>query len=82
MASLPPSNNKTILVSGVNGYIATRIADDLLKKGYNVRGSVRNIDSVQPYLDNEWKPYKSRIDIVEVQDMTVSGAFDEAVKGI
>jgi nucleoside-diphosphate-sugar epimerase len=39
-------NKRTVLVTGVTGYLATEIAHQLLEKGiYNVRGTVRSLDS-------------------------------------
>ena len=33
-----------ILIAGVNGFISSHIAAQLLADGYNVRGSVRGLD--------------------------------------
>jgi nucleoside-diphosphate-sugar epimerase len=37
----------TVLVTGVNGYIASHIAVQLIKAGYRVRGSVRSREKAQ-----------------------------------
>lgn len=37
-------NNKTVLVTGGSGYIATYIMAQLLKKGYFVRTTVRSLE--------------------------------------
>ena len=34
---------KTILLTGITGFIAKRIAKDLLDQGYHVRGSLRSM---------------------------------------
>lgn len=39
-AVTPPSK---VLVSGINGYVATWIARTFLEKGYSVRGTVRRL---------------------------------------
>jgi uncharacterized protein YbjT (DUF2867 family) len=44
--ALPPGSR--ILVTGANGYIATHVVDLLLKRGYRVRGQVRQ---PRPWLD-------------------------------
>ncbi|KAF2466761.1 NAD(P)-binding protein [Lindgomyces ingoldianus] len=73
-----------ILISGVNGYIAARTAKHFLDSGYSVRGTVRKLASAQPLLEDALKDYAEagKFEVVEVPDITVSGAFDEAVKGV
>jgi hypothetical protein len=72
-----------ILISGVNGYIAANAAKHLLDHGHSVRGTVRNAASAKDLLDGPLKSYAvaGKFTIVEVPDITVDGAFDEAVKG-
>lgn len=78
---IPQSNGKTVMVTGINGYIASTIGFYLLSNGYNLRGTSRSSKSAAPLLDGAYKDYASRIQIFEVPDMTIPGAFDEAVKG-
>lgn len=33
----------TILITGLNGYLAGRVAEAVLNAGYDVRGTVRNV---------------------------------------
>lgn len=80
-AHLPPSNGKTFLVTGINGYIASTLGHLILSKGYSLRGTTRRLASVKPLLDGAYADYSSRVRIFEVPDMTAAGAFDEAVKG-
>jgi dihydroflavonol-4-reductase len=40
------TNISTVLVTGVSGYIGHHCAAELLKKGYNVRGTVRSLSKV------------------------------------
>jgi nucleoside-diphosphate-sugar epimerase len=72
-----------VLISGLNGYIAAVTAKHFLEKGYSVRGTVRKVASAQSLVDGPLKPYAStgQLTVVEVPDITVDGAFDEAVKG-
>lgn len=71
-----------VLVTGVNGYIASHIAKHLLEHGYCVRGTVRDAykaDYMHALFDEKYGE-----DVFEVQiikDMATDGAFDEVVKG-
>ena len=72
-----------ILISGINGYIAAVTAKHLLDNGFSVRGTVRKATSGQALLEGPLEEYASAgsFTVVEVPDITVDGAFDEAVKG-
>jgi len=74
-----------VLITGVNGYIASVTAKFFLDSGhYRVRGTVRSLESAgQKMLNGPLKPYaeKGEFEVVEVPNITVDGAFDEAVKG-
>ncbi|KAK4200947.1 hypothetical protein QBC40DRAFT_65162 [Triangularia verruculosa] len=71
-----------VLVTGVNGLIASHAADQLMAYGYKVRGTVRSA-SKNAYLkdlyNNRHGP--DRFELVEVPDVSVKGAFDKALKG-
>jgi hypothetical protein len=79
--SLPASNGKTVLISGINGYIASTIGLDLLRKGYTVRGTSRSTSAKDDLLGGAFKGYESRYEHEVVPDITETGAFDKAVKG-
>ncbi|RDA94647.1 hypothetical protein CP533_2432 [Ophiocordyceps camponoti-saundersi (nom. inval.)] len=71
-----------ILVTGVNGYIGSHVAEQLLEFGYRVRGTVRDVIKatyMHALFDEKYGPTSFETHIVE--DMAVSGAFDEAIKG-
>lgn len=75
--------DKIVLVTGINGYIGSHIGNQFLVAGFKVRGTVRTIErgaNVKRCLEE--KHGKGRVEIVEVKDITVEGAFDEAVKGV
>jgi nucleoside-diphosphate-sugar epimerase len=76
------SSKGLVLISGVNGFIASRTAESFLKAGYSVRGTVRSLSSGKA-LQNVLAEYASsgKFELAEVPDITVDGAFDEAVKG-
>lgn len=71
-----------IVVSGVNGFIGSHVADQTLAAGFRVRGTTRSVhrnEWVQEYFKNK---YGSEVfELVEVPDMTVDGAFDSALEG-
>lgn len=71
-----------VLISGVNGYIASRTAQTFLKAGYRIRGTVRSSKSGEALLKVLSEYVSSgQLELVNVPDITVDGAFDEAVKG-
>ena len=81
----PPSLqnvDQTILVSGINGYIAAVIGLHLLQKGYTVRGTSRSVSAEQKLRREAFKDYSSRYQHYVVPDMTVAGAFDQAAQGV
>jgi nucleoside-diphosphate-sugar epimerase len=71
-----------VLVTGVNGYIASHIAEHLLQYGYRVRGTVRDAYKADYMhaLFNE-KYGEDAFEVQIVKDMAADGAFDEVVKG-
>lgn len=72
----------TVLITGINGYIASRTAQTFLEAGYSVRGTVRSFPSAKGVQD-VFKDYVKvgKLSFLEVPDITKSGAFNEAVKG-
>ncbi|KAF8857237.1 NAD(P)-binding protein [Acephala macrosclerotiorum] len=80
--AIPASDGKTVLITGINGYIAGVLGLHLLSKGYSIRGTSRRAASAEPLLKGPYALYAERVKIYEVPDMTVDGAFDEAVKGV
>ncbi|KAI0036671.1 D-lactaldehyde dehydrogenase [Vararia minispora EC-137] len=72
----------TVLISGVNGYVGCWVANAFLEHGYSVRGTVRSIERAGQHLKELFAKYDDKFELVEVIDITVPGAFDEAVKGV
>ena len=71
-----------VLVTGVNGLVGSHVADKLLLHGYNVRGTVRNVQKTSWMIDYFGERYgKGKFELVEVPDITKEDAFDQAVKG-
>ncbi|KAJ2991089.1 hypothetical protein NUW58_g2649 [Xylaria curta] len=72
-----------ILVTGVNGFIGSHIADQFLHHGFKVRGTVRNVDKNAWLADTFREKYGyERFELWRIPDMAVSGAFDAAVEGV
>lgn len=82
MTHIAVANGKTVLVSGINGFVGAHVGLQLLQKGYSVRGTARNVSSADALLSTVYKDYADRVQIVSVADFTTPGAFDEAVKGM
>jgi nucleoside-diphosphate-sugar epimerase len=73
----------TVLVTGVNGFIASHVADQFLQFGFKVRGTTRNTEKnawVSKLFNEKYGPDK--FELVAVPDMVAPGAFVEAVKGV
>lgn len=72
-----------VLVTGASGFIATHIVDLLLLVGYHVRGTVRTEKQVAWTTELfESRHGVGKFSAVIVSDMSSTGAFDDAVKGI
>ncbi|PQE29196.1 hypothetical protein CJF30_00004232 [Rutstroemia sp. NJR-2017a BBW] len=73
----------TVLVTGVNGYIGSHVADQLLLAGYRVRGTTREASKAAKLMDIWEKKYgKDLVELAIVPDMAAKGAFNEAMKGV
>ena len=72
-----------VVVTGVSGLIGSHVADPLLKKGYHVRGIVRDIEKSKWLSEDfEKQQYKdSKFELVSVPDLGAEGCYDEALKG-
>jgi hypothetical protein len=83
----PPDNlaipqGSTVLVTGVNGFVGSHIADQFLHYGFNVRGTVRNVAKSHWMLAHFEETYgQGRFDLVAVPDIAAERALDDAVKG-
>jgi nucleoside-diphosphate-sugar epimerase len=71
-----------VLVTGVNGWLGSHVADQFLQAGYRVRGTTRDLkkaEALKEFWEKQYGPDK--LELVVVKDMSHDGAFDEAVKG-
>ncbi|ODV86135.1 hypothetical protein CANARDRAFT_6630 [[Candida] arabinofermentans NRRL YB-2248] len=71
------SSNKTILITGANGYIAKHIVKQALDAGYNVVGTVRSTEKGED-LANLVKTDKFSYEVVTSLDQ--KGAYDKPLK--
>lgn len=79
-----PNSSRIILLTGINGYIASHIALQLLQKGYTVRGTSRSDQTPTRLLANPaFKTIDaSLLEHTTVPDISTPGAFDEAVRDV
>ncbi|EKM78748.1 hypothetical protein AGABI1DRAFT_107237 [Agaricus bisporus var. burnettii JB137-S8] len=72
-----------VLITGANGYIAMWVIDFLLKAGYSVRGAIRGLDKTKDLNDkfSSWVA-SGTLEFIVVKDVTIEGAFDDAVKDV
>ncbi|KAL0067215.1 Glycine-rich RNA-binding protein 2, mitochondrial [Marasmius tenuissimus] len=78
----PVSPPALILVTGVNGNMASSITLRLLEKGYSVRGTVRRLPSAS-HAKKQFEKYGSKFEVVEVgDDITKEGVFNDALAGV
>lgn len=73
-----------VLVTAANGHTGSHIVIELLRLGFRVRGTVRNLSSAQWLLDDEFVSPFARSGTLEIvtADNSVRGSFDDAVKGV
>ncbi|KAG8998326.1 methylglyoxal reductase (NADPH-dependent) gre2 [Tulasnella sp. JGI-2019a] len=72
----------TVLVTGASGFLATFCCQSLLRRGFNVRGTVRSQakgEYLKKLFGNE---SNGKFEYVIVENMQAPNAFDEAVKSV
>jgi len=77
---MPAVTSGKVLVTGATGYTAIWIVKNLLEQGYSVRATVRNEEKVTRL--HESFPSSDKLEVVIVDDISVPGSLDEAVKGV
>ena len=76
-------NNKKVLLTGISGYIGNHCAAELLKQGYSVRGSLRNLSKSEQVLQairTEVDP-ADKVEFCQL-DLLKDAGWDEAMQGI
>lgn len=74
------TDQRPILLTGVSGFIAKRLAHDLLEKGYHVRGSLRSMERADEVRKAVNDPGDGRLTFVDL-DLTSDAGWDTAVTG-
>lgn len=72
-----------ILVTGANGFVGSHVADQFLKHGYKIRGTVRDAKKnawVSRYFEGKYG--NGRFELVELQDLTDLEAVKKALAGM
>jgi len=70
-----------VLLTGATGFIAAHVLDVLLQRGYKVRATVRSQEKGEALMATR-QAYKDKVEFAIVQDISILGAFDEAIKGV
>jgi len=73
---------KKVLVTGISGFVAQHCAAELLKKGYAVRGSVRNLSKTDDVIKGIAKEIDSKgsLEFCEL-DLMKDAGWDKAMEG-
>ncbi|TPX14549.1 uncharacterized protein E0L32_005241 [Thyridium curvatum] len=80
--AIPPGS--WVVVTGANGFIASHISLELLRRGYRVRGTVRDLAKCEPWLAGELFADYARagaFELAGVPDIAAPGAFARAIEG-
>ena len=71
-----------VLVTGVSGFIASHIVDQLLERGYRVRGTVRNAAKASWLQGLYDKRHGSgKFELASIPDYTKAEAYTDVLKG-
>ena len=84
MSSRSPAipRDSVVLVTGVNGFVASHIGDHILANGYRVRGTVRDKSKGEMMSEVYEKRHgDGRFEFAEVPDLGMDHAFDNAIDG-
>ena len=73
--------DRYILVTGSTGFIGAHVVDNLLARGYRVRGATRSAQKGEQ-MKAARPHYASKLDFVVIEDFTKTGVFDSAMDGI
>ncbi|KAF2200618.1 NAD(P)-binding protein [Delitschia confertaspora ATCC 74209] len=79
------TNKPIVLLTGINGYIASVTAKTILDSGlFAVRGTVRKLSSAEPLITGPLKRFyeDGDFDVIVVKDITAETAFDGVMEGV
>ena len=70
-----------VLLTGITGYVANYIADLLLKKGYIVVGTLRNVSKIEEFKERyPQQVANGQLQFSDVKDIGAAHAFDKVFK--
>eukprot|EP01080_Neovahlkampfia_damariscottae_P003983 gene3983-7239_t len=69
-----------VVVSGASGFIALHIVENLLKSGYKVKGTVRNVEAKSNDIIKKLDSDGDKLELFKA-NLLDEGAFDDIVKG-
>lgn len=69
MSPVTVSPGSKVLVTGINGFVASWVAQRLLESGYSVRGTVRS-EKKGEHFKKLFAKYGNNFEIVVVEDIT------------
>ncbi|GAA6027173.1 hypothetical protein JCM8097_002454 [Rhodosporidiobolus ruineniae] len=72
---------RTVLLTGISGFLGSATALEFLKNGWHVRGTVRSQDKADAWLE-KYPQYASQLSFSLVPDLSAPNAFAEAIKGV
>ncbi|KAL3298627.1 NAD dependent epimerase/dehydratase [Colletotrichum asianum] len=72
---------KYVLVTGATGFIGAHIVDELLRRGFRVRGSTRTLAKGEEMIKTR-EQYADKLDFIEVGDFENTNVFDGKMEGI
>lgn len=76
------NKNAKIVITGVSGFVATAIVDELIKRGYtNIHGSVRSLTSDPSKIAHLHSVFPPQSLHLFEADLTKPGSFDAAIDG-
>lgn len=76
------SSNALVLVTGAGGYVGSAVSWQLLKQGFKVKGTTRTASKLDLFKQKADKEFGAgKFEAVEIADLSVKGALDDALKG-
>ncbi|GFF28658.1 putative uncharacterized oxidoreductase C513.07 [Aspergillus udagawae] len=73
--------DQVILITGASGFLASHIVDYFLRAGYQVRGTVRSVETARK-VQQAFSGYAQQLTLAVVEDVATPGAFDTAVRDV
>ncbi|KAF2828624.1 NAD(P)-binding protein [Ophiobolus disseminans] len=83
MPTVVIESSALVFVTGANGLIGSHVVDQLLARGYKVRGAVRDTEKtkwLKGYFDSKYRD--ASFEMLAVPDMTIEGCYDDLLDGV